>query len=193
MKIAISGTHGVGKTSLAHSLVGSLREKGVHAVVNAETVRMCPLPAGTQKNNSVDAQTWVIAKQLLEEIELDKKFPVVICDRSVLCNYAYFLWALEKEPQLKDSPQARIAHNIFKEWVKTYDFIFKLPISEQTTLTEDGFRSTKEEWQQEIDRMIDQIIKEHNITVYSIPLDKNEKRVQKIVEIIKPRIKELQI
>lgn len=189
MKIGITGTHNVGKTSLAHSLVGTLKEMGVHAVVNSEQVRNCPLPTGTEQSNSVDAQTWILGKQFIEEIELESKYPVVVCDRTVLCNYAYFLWNLQKSKGLEASPKAKIIHNLVDNWISTYDFIFKLPISRQTKLANDGFRSMAKDWQSEIDELIDKIIAEKNIKVYTIPMDTNERRVKKVLEIIQSKLK----
>lgn len=191
MKIGITGTHNVGKTSLAYSLVGALKEKGFHAIGASETVRMCPLPTGTEKANSVEAESWILGKQFIDEIELESKYDVVVCDRSVLCIYAYFLWNLEREPHKKELPMAQIANKLFEEWVKTYDFIFKLPISEQTRLVDDGFRSTQQSWQKEIDDILDKIIEKYNLKVISIPLDKNERRVAKILETVLPSLEKL--
>ncbi len=191
MKIAISGTHGIGKTTLAYSLVGALKEKGYHAGVSSEKVRECPLPTGTEKNNSVAAETWILGKQIIDEIELERKYPLVVCDRSVLCIYPYFLWNLKKESHLKDSPMAKISKNIFKNWVGTYDYIFKLPIIRQSKLNEDGFRSTEKNWQIEIDEILEKIIEKNKIKVHKIPPDKNEKRVQKIIEILRRDLEKL--
>jgi len=191
MKIALSGTHNVGKTSLAYSLVGALKEKGVHAVVGSETVRMCPLPTGTETSNSVDAETWIMGKQFIDEIEFEKKYPVVVCDRSMLCIYAYFLWNLEREPAMKGKPGVNIVDHMFKNWISTYDYIFKLPISTQTKLSDDGFRSTAKDWQKEIEEIIDRIIEENNIKTFVILLESNDKRVQKIMDIIGPKLPEM--
>ncbi len=186
MKIAISGTHCIGKTSLTYSLAGYLKENGFQTIVNSEKVRECPLPSGTKEKNTIEAVSWILGKQFIDEIELEKKYPIVICDRSVLCIYAYLLWNLENEKNFEKSPLIDISKEIFEKWIKTYDYIFKLELSEQTKLVEDGFRSTEKKWQKEIDELIEKIIKENNIKVYRIPLIKNEKRIQKILEIIKP-------
>jgi nicotinamide riboside kinase len=185
MKIGITGTHGVGKTSLAHSLVGTLKEKGSHAVVSSEHERQCPLPAGTEERNSLDAQVWIIGRQFIEEVELSAKYPVVVCDRTMLCNYAYFLWNLNKMPKLKNNPMVKVVHDMVDKWVHTYDYLFRIPISNQTTLMKDGFRSTTTNWQKEIDEIIDKIIEEKKLKTFTIPLDTNERRVKAVLDILK--------
>jgi len=184
MKIGITGTHGVGKTSLAHSLVGKLKEKGIHAIVTSEHERQCPLPTGTEERNSIEASMWILGKQFIEEIELEFKYPVVICDRTMICDYAYLLWNLKKNPKMKDNPRVKAVSEMVDKMVKTYDYLFRIPIINQTTLMKDGFRSTTTTWQKEIDEIIDKIIKEKNLKTYIIPLDTNERRVKAVLDII---------
>lgn len=185
MKIGITGTHGIGKTSLAHSLIGELKERGYKAGITSEHERQCPLPVGTENRNSLDAQAWIIGKQFIEEVELAKKFQVVVCDRTMLCNYAYFLWNLRKMPIMKSHPVVLAVNGLVNAWIKTYDYLFKLEMPEEKTLAKDGFRSTSLKWQKEIDETINEIIKEKNLKVHKIELAPNSIRVQKILEIAK--------
>ena len=185
MKIGITGTHGVGKTSLAHSLCGELKEKGIHAVVSSEHERQSPFPAGTESRNSVEAQCWILGKQFLEEIELSSRYPVVICDRTMLCNYAYFLWNLEKAPpEMQNNPMVAVIKNMVREWLKTYTYFFRIPISDQKTLMEDKFRSTTTDWQREIDKIIDKAVEEFSIHQIVVPLATNTKRVDQILRVV---------
>lgn len=177
------GTHGVGKTSFAHALVAGLNELGLNAGMTREFVRECPIPTGTEKRNSVAAQAWIIGRQLIEEIEASRRFAVLVCDRTVMDNYAYFIWTLKRAPGNERSHDARIAEKIVDEWLHSYDFLFLMPIAE-TKLTPDGFRSTDPTWQKEIDEIIGQIIEDKRLKVFEIPLAPNAERVKRALSVI---------
>ncbi|MEK6807927.1 MAG: AAA family ATPase [Nanoarchaeota archaeon] len=182
LKVGITGTHGTGKTSLAHSLVGYLKELGFNAGYIREFVRDCPLPVGTEKENSAAAQTWILCRQLIEELEAVHKYDILICDRTVIDNYAYFLWNLRAGRTASEELQ-KIASSILDSWAHTYDFIIKLPIT--TTLSADGFRSTDAQWQREIDSTIIELLAEKNVKHNTIRIAPNSTRVIDILKILK--------
>lgn len=98
MKIALIGTHGVGKTTLCFDLAARLKrlDRGVHLVT--EVARDCPLPIN--RDTTLDAQTWILHTQCAREIAGEASGDVVVCDRSVLDNYAYLVHALGRRPEL---------------------------------------------------------------------------------------------
>ncbi len=181
LKVGITGTHGTGKTSLAHSLVGHLKELDFNAGHIREFVRDCPLPVGTEKENSSAAQTWILCRQLIEELEAVHKYDILICDRTVIDNYAYFLWNLRTGRPAAEELQ-KIAAGIFESWANTYDFVIKLPIS--VPLSADGFRSTDLQWQREIDSIITELLVAKNVKHNVIKMAPNSTRVQDILKII---------
>ena len=188
IKIGITGTHGTGKTSLAHSLVGHLKELGFNAGYIREFVRDCPLPVGTEKENSAAAQTWILCRQLIEELEAVHKYDILVCDRTVIDNYAYFLWNLRAGRPASEELQ-KIAASILDSWAHTYDFVIKLPITIQ--LSVDGFRSTDMQWQREIDSIIAEILAAKNVKNNTIKIAPNITRVQDVIKILNltPQIK----
>ncbi|MBI4095637.1 MAG: AAA family ATPase [DPANN group archaeon] len=181
LKVGITGAHGTGKTSLAHSLVGHLKELGFNAGYIREFVRDCPLPVGTEKENSAAAQTWILCRQLIEELEAVHKYDILVCDRTVIDNYAYFLWNL-RAGRLADSGLQKIAAEIFENWAHSYDIIFKLPIT--VPLSADGFRSTDIEWQKEIDKIISEVLSDKNIKHHIIKIASNTVRVDEILKLL---------
>ncbi len=181
LKVGLTGTHGTGKTSLAHSLVGHLKELGFNAGYIREFVRDCPLPVGTEKENSAPAQTWILCRQLLEELEAANKYDILVCDRTVIDNYAYFLWNLRAGRLANESLQ-KIAETIFESWAHSYDFIIKLPIT--VPLSPDGFRSTDLEWQKEIDKIITEILAAKNIKHNVVKIAPNNVRVDEILRLL---------
>ena len=117
MKLAFIGTHGVGKTTLCYDLVASLKRRGVNADMVKEVARLSPLPINRQ--TSLDAQIWILMTQVAEEIRSASQHEVVVCDRSVLDNYAYLARACGRQPAV----EAFVAY-----WMRTYDALFKVPI-----------------------------------------------------------------
>ncbi len=181
LKVGITGSHGTGKTSLAHSLVGHLKELGFNAGYIREFVRDCPLPVGTEAKNSATAQAWVLCRQLTEELEALQKYDILVCDRTVIDNYAYFLWNL-RNGKLGDDALQNIANSIFNNWANTYDFIVKLPVT--VPLSPDGFRSTDLSWQMEIDKIIDEVLAIKNIKYHVIKIATNYVRVDEILKVL---------
>ena len=60
-----------------------------------EVARLSPLPVN--QKTSLDAQTWILTTQIAEEIRSAAHHQVVVCDRSVLDNYAYMLLACGRQ------------------------------------------------------------------------------------------------
>ncbi len=181
MKIGLTGTHGIGKTSLAFALVGELKSRGVKAGMIREFVRECPLPAGTEENNSAEAQAWILARQIAEEIEAASRFDVVVCDRTAIDNYAYFLWAREKFGCSKEIEN--FCKAIFENWSKTYDFVFKLEPAFNPQ--NDGFRSTNPDWQMQIDRIVNENISKLGINARKLELKANRERADDVLRVVR--------
>lgn len=152
MKIAIIGSLGVGKTFLCNELFNYFSQKGLKVEVMDEVARSCPLPL--HENSTEDAQLWILMTQIKREIEAQHKSPdLLICDRGVIDNYAYYLRKANNKTHL---------HSLVDEWTKTYDYIIKLPNTSQY-LIDDGFRSTNESFQKEMEQRITNLLKERNI------------------------------
>jgi nicotinamide riboside kinase len=156
VKIAFIGTHGVGKTTLCYDLASALKRQGAHVDVVKEVARLSPLPINRQ--TSLEAQTWILMTQVAEEIRSGAYHPVVICDRSVLDNYAYMMLACGRQP-----PYERFV----AYWMKTYDLLFKVPIS--GTPSADGVRDTDEFFMRSIDQLVDKLLAEMKVPHEVLP------------------------
>ena len=117
VKIAFIGTHGVGKTTLCYDVGAVLKKKGLHVDLVKEVARLSPLPIN--RKTSLEAQLWILATQIAEEIRSAAHHEVVICDRSVLDNYAYLVFAAGRQRWLEP---------LVNRWMKSYDLLFKVPI-----------------------------------------------------------------
>jgi thymidylate kinase len=145
VKVAFIGTHGVGKTTLCYDLAAILKRRDISVDMVKEVARMSPLPVN--QKTSLDAQTWILMTQVAEEIRSGAHHQVVVCDRSVLDNYAYMLLACGRQ---------RAFETLCRHWMKTYDCLFKVPISGQASA--DGFRDTDEFFMRAIDQLVDELL-----------------------------------
>src|SRR5215213_4907834 len=98
LKIAFVGTHGVGKTTLCFDLASQLKRLDLGVELVKEVARRCPLPIN--EDTTVDAQGWILHTQIAEEMEAAATYEVVVCDRSVLDNYAYLVARAGRRPSL---------------------------------------------------------------------------------------------
>lgn len=85
--IAISATHGCGKTTVVYSLAAHLKKLGKNVVVLNELARECPFEINQNGDNRT--QVWLITEQIKRELELMDRYDYVIADRSLFDAYAY--------------------------------------------------------------------------------------------------------
>jgi len=147
MKIAFIGTHGTGKTTLAHELVTNLKKRGIDAGIMSEVARQCPLPI--KEDTTKKSQIWIILTQIIKEIEAEEKFEVVVCDRSALDGYCYYTSKFGRSKALE---------SLVIQHLKTYDHLIRVPIQEGF-LKKDKIRSTSLEFQKRVDAEFDKILK----------------------------------
>jgi thymidylate kinase len=150
MKVAFIGTHGVGKTTLCYDLASVLKRQGIDADMVKEVARLSPLPIN--RKTSLAAQTWILMTQVAEEIRSGDQHDVVVCDRSVLDNYAYLSFACGRQKPIE---------RFVDHWMKTYDLLFKVPLSGAAQA--DGVRDTDEFFMRSIDQVVDVLLAEKRI------------------------------
>ena len=161
VKIAFIGTHGVGKTTLCYDLGAALKKKGVHVDLVKEVARLSPLPIN--RKTSLEAQLWILTTQIAEEIRSAVHHEAVICDRSVLDNYAYLVFAAGRQRWLEP---------LVNRWMKSYDLLIKVPISGGAAA--DGVRDTDEFFMRQIDRLVDDLVEERNLPCERLPEGRRE-------------------
>ncbi len=158
LKIAFVGTHGVGKTTLCFDLAAHLKRLDLGVDLVKEVARRCPLPINEE--TTLDAQLWILHTQVAEEIAAMSLYEVVICDRSVLDNYAYLVARVGRRPELDQ---------LVGEWIKGYDALFKVPVMQAPSY--DGKRAVSRQFQLEIDATIDSLVRAFDAPV--VTLDPN--------------------
>lgn len=156
VKIAFIGTHGVGKTTLCYDLGAALKKRGLHVDLVKEVARLSPLPIN--RKTSLEAQMWILTTQIAEEIRSSSNHEVVICDRSVLDNYAYLIFAAGRQRWLEP---------LVNRWMRSYDLLFKVPMAGAAAA--DGVRDTDEFFMRQIDRLVDELVAERKLSCETLP------------------------
>lgn len=145
MKLALVGSHGVGKTTLCYELAARLKRQDRVVELVTEVARRCPLPIN--RDTTLAAQAWILHSQVAAELAAAAEAEIVICDRSVLDNYAYLVHQVGRQPAY----DALIA-----DWIGSYDALIKVPIIDPPSF--DGRRDVSQEFQHDIDRTIDDLV-----------------------------------
>lgn len=167
MKIAFIGTHGTGKSTLAHGLIYELKKQSYDVGFVSEMTEKCPFPIN--EGTTVKAQEWMLYGTYLEEITLAEKYDLLVCDRSVLDTYIYRYNKLGRDD---------VMEKFVKEKIKTYDLLINVP-STHGNLTKNKIRSIDSNWQREIERNFTIFLK-----LFEVPHLKYES-LEQVVEKVK--------
>jgi len=146
-KIAFIGSHSVRKTNAVHSFAGAVGRSGRSVEVGREVVRFNPL--GMNEGATPEAQLWVLTEQIQQELELRNRAEVLVTDRAVIDNFAYFLRVTGGDDPFGVEPLVR-------RWCDTYDLMVRL--MPDIGLVPDGVRSTNDAFRDEIERILDEIV-----------------------------------
>jgi nicotinamide riboside kinase len=154
-KIAFIGSHSIRKTNAVHSFAGAVGRSGRSVEVGREVIRFNPL--GLNEGATPEAQLWVLCAQIQQELELRNRAQVLVTDRAVIDNFAYFLRVTGGEDPFNVEPLVR-------RWCETYDlFVRLLP---DIGLQPDGVRSTNDAFRDEIETILNRILPQY------LPADK---------------------
>jgi nicotinamide riboside kinase len=154
-KVAFIGTHGVGKTTLCFDLASRLKRLDLGVDIVKEVARRCPLPIN--QDTTLDAQAWILHTQIADEIAAQSQYDAVICDRSVLDNYAYLVNRVGRRPAYDA---------LVRSWITSYDGLFKVPVIQAPSF--DGTRDVSLTFQREIDAVIDTLLDAFHVPVYRL-------------------------
>jgi len=146
-KIAFIGSHGIRKTSALLAFAAEVQRAGRSVELGREVVRDNPL--GINEGATGEAQLWVLVSQVRQELELSPKADVLVTDRGVMDNYAYYLRACGGADEFAVEPLVR-------RWSLTYDLVVRL--LPDVALQADGVRSTNDAFRDEIEAILDRVL-----------------------------------
>jgi thymidylate kinase len=138
--IAITGTHGTGKTTLSFILAAEYKKLGANVKIIQEVARSCPFPLN--ENMTKETALWIFHEHSKKELEAIRNHDIVICDRT---SFDSFVYAAHLEIPM-DIYLIEWAHSHLYE----YDTLFYVKPSEKPPLN-DGTRSIDLQFQSQID------------------------------------------
>lgn len=144
-KIAVLGTHGVGKSTLCSMLMAHYKKKGGNVDLIQERIRYSPFPYNEEMTE--DTALWAYHAQVARELESKARgFNTIICDRTAIdCFFYAKYWGI-KNKQIANS------HLLARRWLTTYDrLIFIAPDSKLFT---DGIRSDDLDFQEGVNTLM---------------------------------------
>lgn len=146
-KVAFIGSHGIRKTTALLAFAATVQRAGRSVELGREVVRDNPL--GFNERATGEAQLWVLVSQIRQELELAHKADVLILDRGVMDNFAYYLRACGGTDRFSVEPLVRA-------WSATYDVVVRL--LPDVELQADGVRSTNDTFRNEIETILDRTL-----------------------------------
>ena len=168
MKLALVGTHGVGKTTLAYETCSLLKKADYNVELVTEVARRSPFPVN--EGTTLDGQLWILHAQIAAELEASARAPHIICDRSVLDNYGYLVNKFGRQPQLE---------SWLSWWMETYSLLVAVPPMADG-IPPDGFRSENLEFQERIHQLFGELLEEtpfQKLRDRVLWLDRRDRRV----------------
>jgi nicotinamide riboside kinase len=146
-KVAFIGSHGIRKTTALLAFAAEVQRAGRSVELGREVVRDNPL--GINEGATGEAQLWVLVSQIRQELELARKADVLVTDRGVVDNYAYYLRACGGTDEFSVEPLVR-------RWSRTYDLVVRL--LPDVALQADGVRSTNDAFRDEVEAILDLVL-----------------------------------
>ncbi|HUK31360.1 MAG TPA: AAA family ATPase [Candidatus Acidoferrum sp.] len=168
MKLALIGTHGVGKTTLAYEVCSLLKKADYNVELVTEVARRSPFPVN--EGTTLEGQLWILHAQIAAELEAAARAPHVICDRAVLDNYGYLVNKFGRQPQLE---------TWLSWWMDSYSLLVAVPPMADG-IPPDGFRSENLEFQHRIHDLIEELLDEppfQKLNDRVLRLDRRDRRV----------------
>ena len=146
MKLALIGTHGVGKTTLAYEICSLLKKAHYNVELVTEVARQSPFPVNAA--TTIEGQLWILHAQIAAELDAARRAPQVITDRAVLDNYCYLVNKFGRQPQLEFW---------LAWWMDTYSILIGVP-PVAAEIPADGFRSEDRVFQKRIHDLLIELL-----------------------------------
>jgi nicotinamide riboside kinase len=179
-KLAFIGSHGVGKTTLCYGLAARLKRRDVALEIVHEVARRSPLPIN--ESTTVPAQRWILLAQIAEEVIAAARYPVVLCDRSVLDNYVYLLLAA--------GPDA-VFGELVERWLSSYDLLVRVPVLDQPS--PDGVRAADPGFQRAVDERLERELAQRRLPVLRLDAAASDDWLDVVERAVRERLRPRQL
>lgn len=171
MRIAIIGTHGVGKTTLARSLSSKLGipliDEQIRTVITKYEI------LGFKKPDDIAKTEWyrnMVLDTFLSQLLLEKKHSnQFITDRTTLDYYSYYKYLNIDDQYISDY----LKELFLNHYMKAYDIIIYIPI--MFPLNNDSYRNIDESFRNTIDIEIKKLMRMHKSVFEISTLDRDNR------------------
>lgn len=168
MKLALIGTHGVGKTTLAYEICSLLKKADHNVDLVTEVARRSHFPIN--EATTLDGQLWILHAQIAAELDVSSRARHLICDRSVLDTYCYLVNKFGRQQPLEQW---------LSWWLNSYSLLVSVPPMADG-IPPDGFRSENLEFQERIHDLIEEVLSQPPFSAHHdrvLWLDRRDRRV----------------
>jgi len=165
--IAITGTHGTGKTTLSFQLAAEYKKLGANVKIIQEVARSCPFPLN--ENMTCETALWIYHEHSKKELEACRDHDVVICDRT---SFDSFVYAECLDLDINIGLKACALSHLYD-----YDYIYFVRPKITSGITPDGVRSTSIEFQVKVDYLFEKHLSYAKHSIINSPqiFDKDHK------------------
>lgn len=178
MRYALTGSHGVGKTSVINGIEDFLIDKGITCITNSSKARNIKALGFKINDKADDITELLIASNHISNFSSDNWF----ADRCIIDTWAYALWNYGNG--LITGKTFHTIDHLAVKFVTLFDEIFYIPI--EFPMVEDGIRVNDEHFRKVIDEKIRSFLQNYKKDKYHILSGSIEERVDKIKGIITP-------
>jgi hypothetical protein len=158
MKIAVSGTHGTGKSFSAYEIANVLkkeyRDKSI--VVLNEVVREAPFPINS--GTTGDSFLWSFSAQIEKELFLLSKHEMLVCDRTVLDCFAYAKY-------FNVSTYLESLLPFAFNYLNTYDIIYYKKLESNEYNYSDGVRDNSDVYREAVEKILLELYKDSGVPI----------------------------
>jgi len=185
MKIALTGAHGVGKSTLATALKEKMHAIGKSASITPEIPRIvCGVVSDNEYfrrgRNSPLKQSLIMIGQLVIEEQKRADADIQICDRTLVDHWAYTLQAFTES--FSEERYIETFEKFISDHCSSYEQIFYLPI--EFAPVDDGVREDDVAFQRDIDKRISDLYQKFGIALVAVT-GSVEQRVDIIIQSLK--------
>jgi nicotinamide riboside kinase len=174
LKIGISGTNSVGKTTLLDAL-SKLSQFKNYTIQDEVTRKVQKAGLDINEQGNSETQVAIMNSHIVNAIVYDD----MLTDRTALDGYVYTFW-LYKQSNV-DVNALMYANKVMKKLIPLYDVIFY--IAPEFDLVSDGVRSDSTKFRDEVAQLFEVVITVGNINVVRLT-GSVEERVQQVLESI---------
>ncbi len=171
--VALEGSHGTGKSTLAHALVTLYKTRSVNAALVAETARRSPFVETAVIHGvggfSMEAELQLFGAHMAEEQLSARHHELVICDKTI-ANIVGYAKLLASE-QGRSAKLLASMSGLAGAYSPFYDLVIYMSELYDPARTKDPYRPKDRDFQRSADRYIRAACEDAGMTLTELPRD----------------------